>query len=162
MASVGAGTGIAFLMSIIPGGRTIFWLLPPIAVAFIAVICFRDLARRDRTAFLSIMVPAFAVAVLAAISPPRLGAFLALLSILFIGLFVFTEAMGRWWWHYVLRRRPPSAAETFDYRLGWLGRGVAARQCRRRGRGHERSRVARCPRADPRADATRRRMGCGA
>jgi hypothetical protein len=118
VASVVGGIGIATLLGRLPGGQMTYRLVPLAGVAIIAVACYRDLARRDRPAFVSIFGPALVVALVSVVIPARWLAFVGMIPILFLALFVFTKPMGRWWWRHVLRRPPPTLAQRFDYRLG--------------------------------------------
>ena len=113
-----AGGVIAVVLANVPGGRTVERFLPPVGVAAIAALCFRDLARRDRVGFLSIVGPAIAVAITSVVAPEPIRGFLALTAIGFLGLFVFARGtMGAFWWRTVLRRQIANRAQTFDYDL---------------------------------------------
>ena len=95
-------------------GVAIFQFFPPVAIAILALVCFRDLARRDRIAFVSIIGPAMAVALVSVALPGILNPAVALLAIGFISLFVFTNWFAAWWWRHILRRRVPTAIQRFE------------------------------------------------
>ena len=117
-ASLLGGIAIAILLTNVPGGRTIYRFVPPVGIAFVALICFRDLARHDRAAFISIIGPAFALAVASIFAPSPLALWLPMASVGFVALFVFDPGPFRkWWWRHVLRRRVPNARRVFEYGL---------------------------------------------
>ena len=116
--AIAVGLAIGWGLSLIPNSETIFRLVPPIGICVMAVVCFRDLARTDRRAFVSVMGPAMVVALGAAIAPYSLVPYLSLLALGFLGVFIFLgDAAWAWWWRYVLRRQVPTPEATFNYRL---------------------------------------------
>jgi hypothetical protein len=77
------------------------------AIGLIAVLAltFNELARGDRTAFLSIAIPVGAVALLGLALPWRLAVALDEAAAIFLGLFAFARgSFVPWWWRVVLRR----------------------------------------------------------
>jgi hypothetical protein len=89
-----------------------------VGIAFVAVVCFRDLASRDRVGFVSIMGPAFALAVASIFAPSPLALWLPIVSVGYIALFVFDPGPFRkWWWRHVLRRPVENARRVFEYVL---------------------------------------------
>ena len=111
------GIGIGMLIDATPAGPTIMRLLPPAGVAILAVLCFRYWLRQDRVAFLSVIGPAFVVAVASTFTRPPWWSLTGVIPLLFLALFIFDTPVRVWWWRYVLRRPLPTAAQTSDYRL---------------------------------------------
>jgi hypothetical protein len=86
----------------------------------VLAVSFHELARIDRTAYLSIAIPVGAVALLGLAIPWRLALGLDEAAALFLGLFAFARgSFVPWWWRVVLRR--PNVA--FALRLGSQIRG---------------------------------------
>jgi hypothetical protein len=114
----GLGIGIGILLWSAPGGPTILRFLPPVGVALLTVLCFRDWVRQDRIGFISVIGPAFVVAVASTLAPPPWWSLTGAIPILFLALFIFDSPARPWWWQHILRRPLPTAAQTSEYRLG--------------------------------------------
>ena len=104
--AIGVAVGFALVRTEVGlPGVPYFQFFPPVAIAILALVCFRDLARRDRIAFVSIIGPAMGVALVSVALPGILNPAVALLAVGFTSLFVFTNWFSRWWWRHILRRR---------------------------------------------------------
>jgi hypothetical protein len=111
------GIGIGILIWRAPGGPTIMRFLPVVGVGVLAVLCFRDWFRQDRIAFVSVVGPAFVVALASTFTNPPWWSLTGVIPLVFLALFIFDTPVRGWWWRHVLRRRPPTAGQTSDYRL---------------------------------------------
>ena len=115
--SVLGGLLVLIVLLNVPGGRTILRFLPPVGIVVLGLICFGDLARRDRPAFISVVGPAFVLALVSIVSAGPLR-YSALVAVGFLAVFVFAPLrVWPWWLHHVLRRRAPTAGQRFDRRL---------------------------------------------
>ena len=80
-------------------------LVGAIGLVAVLAVSFNELARIDRTAFVSIAIPVVAVALLGLALPWRLAVGLDEGAAIFLGLFVFARGtFVPWWWRVVLRR----------------------------------------------------------
>jgi hypothetical protein len=116
--AAGLGVGIGFLLWRAPGGPTILRFLPPVGVALLTVLCFRDWFRQDRIGFISVIGPAFLVAVASTLSAPPWWSLTGAIPILFLALFIFDSPARPWWWQHILRRPLPTIGQRFDYHVG--------------------------------------------
>lgn len=112
------GTGIGILIWNAPAGPAILQLLPPVGVALLAVLGLRDWFRQDRIGFVSVIGPAFVVALASRFAPPPWWSLTGAIPIVFLALFIFDSPARPWWWQHVLRRPLPNPAQVSDYRLG--------------------------------------------
>jgi hypothetical protein len=80
-------------------------LVAAIGLVAVLAVSFNELARIDRTAFLSIAIPVGVVALLGLALPWRLAIALDEAAAIFLGLFAFArDSFVPWWWRVVLRR----------------------------------------------------------
>jgi hypothetical protein len=98
------------------------------AIGLIAVLAlsFIEVARVDRTAFISIAIPVGAVALLGLALPSRLAVALDEAAAIFLGLFAFAPgSFVPWWWQVVLRRPKGAFALKLASRIGEVNRLTA-------------------------------------
>jgi hypothetical protein len=98
------------------------------AIGLVAALAlsFNELARVDRTAFISIAIPVGAVALLGLALPSRLAVVLDEAAAIFLGLFaVAPGSFVPWWWRIALRRPKLAFALKLASQIGEVNRLTA-------------------------------------